>query len=544
LSFDIIANPAIHITACYALPDRPPNEKRETRNGDNQPMVEVSRAGTMNDYAARLAAEDRLYRDDIDVHNLPEIFHYWSNRYIRPKLEAFGFSTPEAMFRKYLREQFERQPGHFKRFVSFGSGNCNMEIELALDLRAHAQSDFVIDCVDLNPSMLERGRGSAAQHEVASQLNFVQADFNQWTPEAEYDSVIANQALHHVLKLEDLFERIKSSLKPHGSLIVSELVGRNGHQRWPEALTIVHEFWRKLPPSYRFNKQLHRYEEIYQNYDCSVDSFEGIRSQDILPLLLQNFHFQVFVAFANVIEPFVDRAFGYNFDAQAAWDRGFIDAVHQRDEQEFAAGRLKPTHILAVLGKDPTLPTLCHPPLTPEFCVRNASEVIAEPDGLPNPYEWHTWPHSPQTELEIAARRLDIAYRKLKEAEDQVDKRGEMVVKLGADVEERTNWALQLNREIQQWKAIDRHLAQLNEELEQRTNWALKLKEELEQLNQQFEERTAWALELDRQLQARTTQALELTAALDQLAWAHPLDRRFHKSLTSLFRALARLRNR
>src|ERR1700689_2674534 len=103
----------------------------------------------MNDYAARLAAENRLNRDDIDVHNLPEIFHYWSNRYIRPKLEAFGFSTPEAMFRKYVAEQFERQRGHFKRFVSFGSGNCNMEIELALDLRAHAHSDFVIDCVDL-----------------------------------------------------------------------------------------------------------------------------------------------------------------------------------------------------------------------------------------------------------------------------------------------------------------------------------------------------------------------------------------------------------
>ena len=59
----------------------------------------------------------------------------------------------------------------------------------------------------------------------------------------------------------------------------------------------------KLPASYRFNQQLQRYEEIYLNYDCSVDGFEGIRSQDILPLLLQNFHFDVFVAFANVIDP-------------------------------------------------------------------------------------------------------------------------------------------------------------------------------------------------------------------------------------------------
>ena len=498
----------------------------------------------MSDYAARLAAENRLYRDDIDVHRLPEIFHYWSNRYIRPKLEAFGFSTPEGMFRKYLGEQFERHPTRSMRIVSFGSGNCNMEIELALELRSHGNSDFSIDCVDLNPSMLERGRASAAQHELASHLSFVQADFNEWSPQHEYDAVLANQALHHVLKLEDLFARIRSSLKPDGSLIVSELVGQNGHQRWPEALAIVHEFWRKLPPSYRFNRQLRRYEELYVNYDCSTDGFEGIRSQDILPLLLRNFHFDVFVAFANVIEPFVDRGFGCSFDAHSDWDRSFIDVIHQRDEQEFAAGRLKPTHILAVLGKDPSVPTLCHLPLTPEFCVRNTAQASAQPDSLPNSYAWHSWPHAAQSELEIACQRLDDAHRRLEQAQAESNRRGEMVVKLMADVEERTNWALELNQEIEHWKALDRHLDQINRELEERTAWALNLKNQLENLSSQFEERTRWALELDRQLEARTTQIVELMRALNKLAWAQPLDRRFHKFLTALFGKLARLRHR
>jgi SAM-dependent methyltransferase len=498
----------------------------------------------MNDYAARLAAEDRLYRDDIDVHSLPEIFHYWSNRYIRPKLEAFGFSTPEGMFRKYLDEQFERDPSRPKRFVSFGSGNCNMEIQLAVDFRADGHSHFVIDCVDLNSTMLQRGRVSAAEREVTANLNFVQADFNQWAAEYEYDSVIANQALHHVLNLEGLLAQIKSCLRPHGTLILSELVGRNGHQRWPEALEIVHEFWRKLPPSYRFNRKLQRYEEMYLNYDCSFDGFEGIRSQDILPLLLENFHFNVFVAAANVIGPFVERTFGYNFDAQASWDRNFIDAVHQRDEQEFGSGRIKPTHIFAVLGTDPGVPTMFHPPLTPQFCVRNTQQVAADPDAPPNPYDWHSWPHSPQTELEIACQRLDSAYRKLKEAQVQVDQRGEMVEKLMADVEERTNWALELDQEIQQWRSRGRHMEKLNEELERRTAWALRLKQELEQLNAEFVERTNWAQSLDRQLEGSTAENLQLKTSLEQLAWAQPLDRRFHKFLSAAVRALTRLRKR
>ena len=476
-------------------------------------------------YATRLAAENRLYRDDVDIHHLPEIFHYWSNRYIRPKLEAFGFSRPEGLFGKYVGEQFRRGENLHKRFVSFGSGNCNMEVDLAVELRAQGHSDFVVDCIDLNPAMLERGRAAAIEHDVAAQLNFVEADFNGWIPEHEYDAALANQALHHVLKLEDLFARIKGSLKPGGTLIVSDMVGRNGHQRWPEALDIVHEFWRKLPSSYRFNRKLDRYEEMFVNFDCSGDGFEGIRSQDILPLLLQNFHFHLFIAFANVIEPFVDRAFGYNFDAGAAWDRGFIDSVHQRDEHEFASGALKPTHILAVLGTEPGTPLLCHPPLTPEFCVRDAQKPHAAPKEWTNPYEWNCWPHSPQTELEIASRRLASAYQKLKEAQEQIDKRGEMVVNLVAEFEERTRWALQLNREVQQLTKLQEHLERVDAELEARTVWALELKAELERLRPQFEERTEWALRLDRELEAQTARTVQLTKDLDQLAWARPLDR-------------------
>jgi hypothetical protein len=80
--------------------------------------------------------------------------------------------------------------------------------------------------------------------------------------------------------------------------------------------------------------------------------------------------------------------------------------------------------------------------------------------------------------------------------------------------------------------------------VEERTAWALKLNDQAADLNTQFEERTAWALELDRLLAARTAQTRELTKALEQLAWARPLDRRFHKFLTAAVNALSRLRNR
>src|SRR5258708_4032603 len=153
-------------------------------------------------YQTHLESEIRNYNDCLNVHELPQIFHYWSNRYLRPKLEAFGFGSPEEMFRKYLEESCARRLGHATRFVSIGSGNCDLEIDVALHLRSKGYADFVIDCLDVNPSMLERGRVAAAKAGLSDQINCVEMDFNLWAPSEEYDAVIANQTLHHVGNLE------------------------------------------------------------------------------------------------------------------------------------------------------------------------------------------------------------------------------------------------------------------------------------------------------------------------------------------------------
>jgi hypothetical protein len=155
------------------------------------------------------------------------------------------------------------------------------------------------------------------------------------------------------------------------------MIGRNGHLRWPEALTIVQEFWQELPDSHRYNHQLNRYEKQFMDWDCSVEGFEGIRAQDILPLLAASFHFQLFVAFGNVIDPFVDRSFGHNFKLESEWDRAFIDRVHERDEEEMRKGRIKPTHMLAVMSKTELGPLRSLPPFTPQFCIRPAGSRSA-----------------------------------------------------------------------------------------------------------------------------------------------------------------------
>lgn len=324
------------------------------------------------DYQAKIAKEKDIYTNCINVHDLPAIHHYWANRYLRPKLEAFGLSHPIDLFATHLRRQCARDVNVRNEFFSIGSGNCDTEIELAQALRNQGFDNFRIECLDLNEAMLERGKQLAAERGVPTHLKFAQGDFNRWRPAKQYDVVIAHQALHHVLNLEDLFASVKRALKPDGLFVVSDMIGRNGHMRWPEALAIVHEFWQQLPESYRYNQQLKRQEEFYENWDCSNEGFEGIRAQDILPLLVKNFNFELFIGFANVISPFIDRGFGHNFNADREWDRSFIDRIQERDELEMTAGHIKPTQMLAVLRNEPVAKLNYHPPLTPEFSIRKA----------------------------------------------------------------------------------------------------------------------------------------------------------------------------
>lgn len=322
-------------------------------------------------YQERIAAEVQIFAGNENIHELPDIFHYWSNKYLIPMTEPFGFANPTDFFLLNLGKLLDGSSREPVRMASIGSGNCDLEVELAKRLASQGHQNFVIDCLDINPAMLERGRCLAEAEGLADQIHPLCVDLNAWKPGRRiYGAILANQSLHHVLNLEALFSAVQHSLDPHGKFLISDIIGRNGHMRWPEALELVQQFWQELPESYRYNRLMSRQEHSYINHDCSTEGFEGIRAQDILPLLVQNFAFEFFLPFGNVIFPFIDRAFGHNYDAAAEWDRQFIDRVHAADESAMLSNRITPSAMLAVLSMTESETVLRHPNLTPPACIR------------------------------------------------------------------------------------------------------------------------------------------------------------------------------
>jgi SAM-dependent methyltransferase len=301
------------------------------------------------DYRLRTLTERLRFRRCASVHALPDIYHYWSNCYLRPRLEMIGATHPEAFFLQHLQRYFVPGDDRPRRFLSIGAGDCAIEVGLAVALARQRAAPFVIECLDMNRGVLERGRKLADAQGVAAHVKPVVTDLNRWHPEGRYDAVLANQSLHHIVGLENLFDGVARALAPGGRFIVSDMIGRNGHMRWPEALSIVQEFWSELPDPYRVDRQRGRQERNFRNVDYSSAGFEGIRAQDILPLLVERFGFDAFIGFANVIDPFIDRSFGPNFAVDRDWDRAFIDRVHARDAAAMASGEITPTHMVAAM---------------------------------------------------------------------------------------------------------------------------------------------------------------------------------------------------
>lgn len=338
-----------------------------------------------------IGAHDAAYRDRMNYgppaerqhgkfHDRPPIHHYWWNNHLVPhKFQQFGITDPEHFFYLGIRKYHERFPTRNIQVVSLGIGDFEMESKLAKRLLDSGINAFEIECIDVTAPNAERpvdySRNLAIAEEAAEYVLTHTADINKWLAEKPCDIVLCNQSLQHVRELEYMLALIKGALADEGMLLVSETIGRNGHQVWPEALGIVEEFWRQVPARYKYNHMLGRLELRYANHDYSIGTLEGMRSQELLPLLASMFNFELFIPFGGIVPVFTERAFGYNFNAESEWDQDFIDRVHDRDERCIMSGELKPTRMLASLCKAAVETRLVDPRLTPAFCIRHTTNL-------------------------------------------------------------------------------------------------------------------------------------------------------------------------
>jgi len=328
-------------------------------------------SGEGTDYQKKLEEQIQQYKTSENMHSqLSDIFAYWQQEYFRPRFrDICGVNNHLEFYWKPIAERIKLTG--CCDLISFGSGDAQVELGVATGLKSEGIEDFRFHCVELSPIQIERAQEFVDKAGLTDNFVFVEADFNTWKSNGQiFAGAMCHHPLHHVLELEHLIPAIREALHPQGCFVSIDVVGRNGHMRWPEALEIIEHIWRFLPEEKRYHHILKSLDEEYVNRDCSTQGFEGIRAQDILPILRDNFEFETFFAFGNLIDVFTSRGFGANFNSNDELDKAFIDFVQYLNDLLIDLGHIKPTRMCAVMVLDENRSTRTYKNWSPEFCTR------------------------------------------------------------------------------------------------------------------------------------------------------------------------------
>src|SRR6185437_6791719 len=276
----------------------------------------------MDEYEVKVRQQIKQYEAGIDEFPLPRIFHYYSHNFLRNKVASVFKTQSNVEF--YASQFASLYNGNSPlNIISIGSGDGSQEIEIARALLTLGVK-FNMVGLDLLPDLVKQANGAAKAVGLEGVFSAKIFDFNKHDIEIEVDGFMAHHSLHHILELERLFDLIKRTIKPNGLFLTQDMIGRNGHMRWPETLAIVESVWDIIDERKKYHHQFKKTMHKYENYDCSHVGFEGIRAQDILPLLLERFSFSKFVGCGGLIDVFTDRGYGPNFDPTDLADRCFI----------------------------------------------------------------------------------------------------------------------------------------------------------------------------------------------------------------------------
>jgi len=197
--------------------------------------------------------------------------------------------------------------------------------------------------IDISENAIVEARATAAReslpitYEVAD-LNFVML------PEATFDLVVAQTALHHVLYLEHVAEQVWRTLTPGGYLWVHDFIGETQGQYDPERLTIINRLLALLPEKLRTNHISKRTVTRIETPEPGElgSPFEKIRSEEIIEIFEGWFTIEwerEFNAFLHLIAPPGTRI-GYNDNEDT---RALFEILVLLDELCIANGILRPT---------------------------------------------------------------------------------------------------------------------------------------------------------------------------------------------------------
>jgi hypothetical protein len=130
--------------------------------------------------------------------------------------------------------------------------------------------------------------------------------------------------------------------------VIGEWVGRNGLQLYPETERAAQAIFERLPERLRRDNYSGRIDSRVPNVDHSVNSFEAVRSEDIMPLLLRCFEPVEYVLYDAYVSLLLDFRYGPNYNLENPADRALVEEIVRGDREAIESGALRPTAMFGI----------------------------------------------------------------------------------------------------------------------------------------------------------------------------------------------------
>jgi len=228
------------------------------------------------------------------------------------------------------------------KILSLCSGAARIETEF---IRQLPPESVDLTLSDINPILLDRARKKLERY---CKVQILQSDINTINTgeidNKKFDIIMCVSALHHIVELEKVMHFVSLNLADEGEFwVIGEYVGKNGNRLWPETYEIANGFFQRLPEKYRINKTSSasaRTDNALPNNDCSLNVFEGIRSEDIENCLAQYFTPLSVHKYCCFLWRLFDLAYCDNYDLRSPEDLKIIqDAIELELAHYYSGGK-------------------------------------------------------------------------------------------------------------------------------------------------------------------------------------------------------------
>jgi SAM-dependent methyltransferase len=207
----------------------------------------------------------------------------------------------------YLIEVAKERNLRFRHGLTLGCGAGRLE-----RLLVHEGICRSFHGIDISEEAIAAARNTAREHRLPLTYEVADVNFVE-LPEKNFDLVVAQTCLHHILFLERVAEQVCRSLKSDGYLWIHDFIGETQGQHDPKRLSIMNQILAVLPEKFRRNKLTGRLvTEIKRPEPGHLGSpFESIRSGEIVPVFQRWFTIEwmlEFDAFLRLVVPQGTRA--------------------------------------------------------------------------------------------------------------------------------------------------------------------------------------------------------------------------------------------